>query len=59
MKDDFLELTQGLTKTSFLESNCFDILDKEENNGKTVIEENDTCEMANIYIDLAKKIINE
>ena len=30
-----------------------------ENNGKTVIEENDTCEMANIYIDLAKKIINE
>ena len=30
-----------------------------ENNGKTVIEQNDTCEMANIYLDLAKKIINE
>ena len=30
-----------------------------ENNGKTVIQENNTCHMANIYIDLAKKIINE
>ena len=30
-----------------------------ENNGKTVIEEDHTCDMANIYLDLAKKIINE
>ena len=32
---------------------------KVENNGKTVIEEDNTCDMANIYLDLARKIINE
>ena len=30
-----------------------------ENNGKTVIEEDSKCEMASIYLDLARKIINE
>ncbi|MGL5328496.1 MAG: AAA family ATPase [Peptostreptococcaceae bacterium] len=29
-----------------------------ENDGKTVIEKDDTCEMARIYIELAKKIIS-
>lgn len=37
MKDDFLGLTQGLTKNSFLESNYFSILENNEINGKTVI----------------------
>ena len=29
-----------------------------ENNGKTVIEEDNSCQMDNIYLELAKKIIN-
>ena len=29
-----------------------------ENNGKTVIEEDNSCQMADIYLELAKKIIN-
>lgn len=34
------------------------IVQTAENNGNTVIEQDNSCQMANVYLELAKKIVN-